>query len=75
MNYLIFLMLGFGALWAGLKLFDDEIFLITMLLVGSGLALIGLLSAPVPLQIGIEAFLVINLFHICMECVKRGDRG
>lgn len=27
MNYLVFLILGFGTLWAGLKLFDDEVLL------------------------------------------------
>ena len=74
MNYLIFLTLGFGTLWAGLKLFDDEILLITMLVVGSGLTLMGLLSSPVKLQAVIELVLILNLFYICMECIKRGGQ-
>lgn len=75
MNYLIFLLLGFGALWAGLKLFDDEILLIVSLFVGSALVLIGLISSPVQLQIGIEAALIAALFHTCMECIERGGHA
>lgn len=75
MNYLILLMIGLGSLWAGLKLFDDEVILITMLLVGSAFTLAGLLSSPVKLQIIIEIVLIINLFYICMECIERGDRA
>jgi len=72
MNYLIFLMLGFGTFWAGLKLFDDEVLLIVSLFVGSGLVLAGLLSSPVKLQVGIEIVLIVNLFYACMECIRRG---
>ncbi len=75
MNYLVFWLLGFGTLWAGLKLFDDEVLLIVTLLTGSGLVLAGLLSAPMVLKIGVEMFLVANLFHICMECIERGGRA
>lgn len=74
-NYLIFWVLGFGTLWAGLKLFDDEVFLIVTLIVGSGLVLAGLVSAPAGLQIAVEVVLVIVLFRICMECISRGDRS
>lgn len=74
-NYLIFWILGFGILWSGLKLFDDEVFLIVTLMVGSGLVLAGLVSAPAPLQIAVEAVLVIALFHVCMECISRGNRS
>ena len=73
MNYLILWLLGFGILWAGLKLFDDEVLLIVTLFVGSGLVLAGLFSAPIVLQVGMEVFLVLNVFYICMECIKRGD--
>lgn len=75
MTYLIFWILGFAILWAGLKLFDDEVILITSLLVGSGLVLAGLISAPTPLQIGIEVVLIVSVFHICMECIQRGNRA
>ncbi|MDB9529838.1 hypothetical protein PN498_27875 [Oscillatoria sp. CS-180] len=75
MNHFIFWMLGFGTLWAGLKLFDDEVLLIVTLIVGSVLVLAGLISAPVGLQIGIEVALIIAVFHICMECIERGDRS
>lgn len=75
MNYLIFWILGFSILWAGLKLFDDEVLLIVTLFMGSGLVLLGLFFSPVQLQIGIEVALVASLFHICMECIERGDRG
>ena len=74
MNYLIFWLLGFATLWAGLKLFDDEIILISTLLVGSGLVITGLFCAPTDLQFLIEAALIASLFHICTECIERGDR-
>ncbi|MEL6813460.1 MAG: hypothetical protein AAFP03_01440 [Cyanobacteria bacterium J06598_3] len=73
MNYLMFWIFGFGTLWAGLKLFDDEVLLIVSLLLGSGLVLAGLLSAPITLQLGVEVVLIIHMFYICMECIKRGD--
>lgn len=74
MHYLIFWLFGFGLLWAGLKLFDDEIIFISTAIVGSGLVIAGLISAPLGLQLGIEAALVFALFNVCMECIKRGDR-
>ena len=73
MSYLIFLGLGYGTLWAGLKLFDDEVLLIVSLFVGAGFALAGLRSSPVQLQVVLEIVLVVNVFYICMECIKRGD--
>lgn len=73
MTYLIFLFFGFGTLWAGLKLFDDEILLIVSLFVGASLVLAGLLSSPGALKVGIEVVLILNLFYVCMECIKRGD--
>lgn len=73
MSHIIFWILGFGILWAGLKLFDDEVLLIVTLIVGSILVLLGLLSSPPQLQMGIEVVLVVALFHVCMECVRRGD--
>ncbi|MEM7649907.1 MAG: hypothetical protein AAF283_12065 [Cyanobacteria bacterium P01_A01_bin.70] len=75
MNYLILWILGFGTLWAGLKLFDDEVLLIVTLIVGAVLVLAGLISAPVKLQIGVEVVLIVTLFHICMECIQRGERS
>ncbi|MEA5452324.1 hypothetical protein VB780_27365 [Leptolyngbya sp. CCNP1308] len=74
-TYLIFWILGFGILWSGLRLFDDEVFLIVTLIVGCGLVLAGLISAPATLQIVVEVVLVIALFHICMECISRGNRS
>ncbi|MBE9156616.1 hypothetical protein IQ265_07205 [Nodosilinea sp. LEGE 06152] len=74
-SYLIFWLVGFATLWTGLRLFDDEVLLIAALIVGSGLVFIGLLSAPTGLQIAIEVALVASLFHLCMECIKRGDRA
>ncbi len=74
MNYLVFWFFGFGTLWAGLKLFDDEILLIVTLLIGSVFVLVGLLSAPVMLQVAVEIGLIASVFHICMECIERGDR-
>ncbi|MEM1308365.1 MAG: hypothetical protein AAGF98_02495 [Cyanobacteria bacterium P01_H01_bin.153] len=75
MTYLIFWLVGFGILWAGLKLFDDEVILIVSVLVGSALVLTGLMSAPTTLQIVIEVALIVSVFHICMECISRGDRA
>lgn len=72
-NYLLFWILGFGTLWAGLKLFDDEVVLIVSIIVGAVLVLAGLLSAPVGLQIVIEVALIVSLFHLCMECISRGN--
>jgi len=73
MNYLIYLFLGFGALWAGLNLFDDEVILIVAILVGCGLVLAGLFASPLALKVAIEVVLVGSLFLICMECVERGS--
>lgn len=75
MNYVVFWILGFGILWAGLKLFDDEAILLVALIVGAIFVLAGLVSAPVKLQIGVEVVLILSLFHICMECIKRGNQN
>ncbi|MEL6352740.1 MAG: hypothetical protein AAFR58_13330 [Cyanobacteria bacterium J06627_28] len=75
MNYIIFWILGFGTLWAGLKLFDDEVLLIVTLFVGTGFVLTGLFSSPAKLQFGVEAALIASLFHICAECIGRGGRA
>ncbi len=75
MEHLIFWILGFGTLWAGLNLFNDEAVLIVSAIIGSILVLIGLISAPLQLQIGIEVGLILALFNICMQCIKRGDRS
>ena len=74
MHYLIFWLFGFGLLWAGLKLFDDEIIFIATAIAGSALVIAGLVSAPLQLQLGIEIALVFALFKVCMECIRRGDR-
>lgn len=74
MQHLVFWIIGFGTLWAGLKLFDDEAILIVSAIVGSVFIVIGLISAPLPLQIAIEIGLILALFNICMQCIKRGDR-
>ena len=73
MSYFFFWILGFGTLWAGLKLFDDEVLLIVTLLVGSRFVLAGLLSSIGGLQIGIAGALIASLFNICMESIERGD--
>lgn len=72
--HFLFWFLGFSVFWVGLKLFDDEIILIVSVVVGSGLILAGLASAPTGLQIPMEATAVIVLFNVCMQCIKRGDR-
>jgi len=73
MNYLALWIFGFGTLWAGIKLFDDEVLLIVSMIVGSVSVLAGLLSAPARLQVAIEVVLIIALFRVCMECIQRGD--
>ncbi|MDX2242518.1 MAG: hypothetical protein NW224_17665 [Leptolyngbyaceae cyanobacterium bins.302] len=75
MNYFILWLLGFSSFWIGLKLFDDEVILIVAILVGSGFILAGLIVAPVPLQIPIEAIMLFALFHVCMQCIMRGNRS
>ncbi|MEL6319638.1 MAG: hypothetical protein AAFQ57_03170 [Cyanobacteria bacterium J06626_14] len=75
MSHVILWILGFGTLWAGLRLFDDEVLLIVSVLVGSAFVLAGLLASPVNLQIAIELALVVAVFHVCMECIRRGDRS
>lgn len=75
MNHFIFWILGFGTLWTGLKLFDDEVILIVSIMVGSALILAGLIAAPPVLQIPIEVTLVIALFNVCMQCIQRGSRS
>lgn len=74
MSHIIFWILGFGTFWAGLKLFDDEVILIVSVIVGSAFVLAGLVSSPLGLQIGMEITLIIVLFNVCMQCIKRGDR-
>lgn len=74
MGYLIYWILGFATLWIGLNLFDDEIILIATLLVGTGLVVTGLFSSPKGLQVIVELALLGSLFHVCMECIERGDR-
>lgn len=75
MNYFLFWFLGFVTLWAGLKLFDDEVLLIVSMLVGSALVLIGLITSPANFQALIEVILIIALFYVCTECILRGDRS
>jgi hypothetical protein len=74
MKHFIFWALGFITLWAGLKLFDDEVILIVSALVGSVFILAGLIAAPPVLQIPIEIILVLALFNVCMQCIQRSDR-
>ena len=74
MSHVILWILGFGTLWAGLRLFDDEALLIVSILVGAALVLAGLLMSPVKLQMAVEIALIVAVFHMCMECVRRGDR-
>jgi hypothetical protein len=69
----IFWILGFGSLWVGLKFFDDEVLLIVAIAVGSVLVLAGLLTAPPQVQIIVEVVLIIAVFHLCMECIERGN--
>ncbi|MEB3357286.1 MAG: hypothetical protein VKK04_11220 [Synechococcales bacterium] len=73
MNHWIFWILGFGTLWVGLKLFDDEVILIVSLLVGSVLVLAGLIASPMALQIVVEVALIIAAFNVCMQCIRRGQ--
>ncbi|MGF1514487.1 MAG: hypothetical protein ACFB5Z_12455 [Elainellaceae cyanobacterium] len=72
MTHFIFWILGFGTFWAGLYLFDDEAILIVSAIVGSLFILIGLISAPLWLQITVEVGLVVALFSVCIQCIKRG---
>jgi hypothetical protein len=74
MNHLVLWILGFSTLWAGLKLFDDEVLLIVTIFVGSALVIAGLLTSPLKIQVGVEAILLVSVFSICMECIRRGDR-
>ena len=74
MSYLIFWALGFGTIWAGLNLFDDEIFLISTLFAGSGLVIAGLFSCPEHLRFVIEVALIVSVFYVCTECIERGDQ-
>jgi hypothetical protein len=73
MVYVILWALGFAIFWAGLKLFDDEVILITSAMVGSALIIGGLAVAPSPLQMAIEIVLIIVLFNVCMRCIERGS--
>jgi hypothetical protein len=73
MVYVILWALGFALFWAGLKLFDDEVILITSAMVGSALIIGGLAVAPSPLQMAIEIVLIIVLFNVCMRCIERGS--
>ncbi|MGF1537900.1 MAG: hypothetical protein ACFB4J_15660 [Elainellaceae cyanobacterium] len=72
MNHIVFWILGFGTFWFGLTLFDDEAVLIAAAVIGSALILTGLISAPLGLQISIEVLLVVALFNVCIQCIKRG---
>ncbi|MBE9101784.1 hypothetical protein [Vacuolonema iberomarrocanum] len=74
MNPIILWILGFGTLWAGLKLFDDEVLLIVSMFIGSAFVIAGLLTSPLKIQLGVEAILLVSVFSICMECIRRGDR-
>jgi len=73
MNYFILWLLGFGSFWVGLKVFDDEVILIVSTMLGSILILAGLIASPPLFQLVIECTLVIALFNLCMQCIKRGN--
>jgi hypothetical protein len=75
MSHFIFWTLGFALLWAGLNLFDDEIVFIVTAIVGSAFVLIGLVTSPPQLQLVVEIGLVLALFNVCTQCIKRGDRS
>ncbi|MEO1208492.1 MAG: hypothetical protein AAFX78_03035 [Cyanobacteria bacterium J06638_20] len=72
MNPIILWILGFGTLWAGLKLFDDEVLLIVSMFIGSAFVIAGLLTSPLKIQLCVEAILLVSVFSICMECIRRG---
>jgi hypothetical protein len=72
MSYWVLWAIGFGILWLGLR-FDDEVLLIVSALLGSVFVILGLTSAPLPLQLVVEVGCVIALSFVCMRCIERGS--
>lgn len=73
MGFVGFWLAGFAIFWAGLRLFDDEVLLITAVAVGAALVVWGLALAPLGLQLAVEIACVVVVFFTCMRCIERGQ--
>ncbi|MGB5968212.1 MAG: hypothetical protein WA865_22150 [Spirulinaceae cyanobacterium] len=69
MSYIIFLTVGLGFIWLGLKT-REEVYRLTAAAVGAVLLVCGLIATPLPFQIFVEILTVIALFRVCLRCLE-----
>lgn len=68
MTYLIFLAVGLGFIWLGLRT-REEVYRLTAALVGTVLLVLGLFSTPLQLQLLVEIISIFAVFRICLRCL------
>jgi membrane protein YdbS with pleckstrin-like domain len=69
MSYLIFLAIGLGIIWWGLKI-KEEIFQISSAIIGALFLVWGLILTPQSLLFAGEVISVVAVFRICVRCCE-----
>ena len=68
-TYLIFLAVGIGTIWVGLRTKDD-VYRLAIAVSGAILLIWGFALTPPQLQFSIEAIALVVLFPICIRCLR-----
>jgi hypothetical protein len=68
-TYLIFLLIGLGIIWIGLKT-GEEIVRIAAAIAGAILLIWGFALTPLPLQLLVEIVSVMAVFSVCVRCMR-----
>ncbi|MBD1870331.1 hypothetical protein H6F88_26710 [Oculatella sp. FACHB-28] len=67
--YSIFLLMGLGIIWVGLKT-GEEIIRIAAAIAGAILLVWGFALTPLSLQLFVEIISVMAVFSVCVRCLK-----
>jgi len=68
MIYLLFLAIGLGISFFGLKT-KDEVYRLSSVVVGALFLICGFALTPMHFQMLVEIFLVVPLFFVCVRCL------
>jgi hypothetical protein len=68
-TYLIFLLIGLGIIWIGLRT-GEEIVRIAAAIAGAILLIWGFALTPLPLQLLVEIVSVMAVFSVCVRCMR-----
>lgn len=68
-TYLIFLAVGIGIIWLGLRIKDD-VYRLAAAVSGAILLIWGFALTPSQFQFAIEAIALVVLFPVCIRCLR-----